>query len=331
MPGGLTLERLWYGGHPLAIVLAPLGVAWCLVAAARRALYRAGVLRTHRLPVPVVVVGNVAVGGTGKTPLTAHLARALRGRGLRPGVLCRGYRGTSPEWPVEVWEDSDPDLVGDESVLLAQRAGCPVVAGPDRVAAARALLARHRCDIVVCDDGLQHLRLGRDVEIAVVDGVRRNGNGRCLPAGPLRESASRLGAVDHVVVNGGSVVAPEVAMRLAPAAELRAVADPRRSRPLAELAGTTVHAVCGIGNPERFFATLAAAGLVVDRHPLPDHHRFTAADIDLDGEGPVLMTEKDAVKCRRLAGARHWYLPVEVEVDDALVDALAARAGRRGT
>ena len=206
----------------------------------------------------MIVVGNIVVGGTGKTPLTAWLARFLRTQGLAPAIVCRGYGGTATEWPQQVRPDSDPLVVGDESVLLARGGGCPVVAGPDRVAAVEALLSHTDCNVVISDDGLQHFGLARDIEIAVIDGVRRHGNGRCLPAGPLREPLSRLASVDIIVTNDGAKRG-EFELRLVPQG-LRNLADQDQAISLDSLRGSQVHAVCGIGHPARFFRLIEGAG-----------------------------------------------------------------------
>jgi tetraacyldisaccharide 4'-kinase len=329
---GDFLDALWYEGHPLSLVLAPLGWLYAAVVRLRRTAYRTGLLRSHRIGVPVVVVGNVSVGGTGKTPLVIGLARFLAARGWRPGIVCRGYGGRARTWPRVVVPDSDPAEVGDEAVLLAQRTGLPVLAcGPERVRAARRLAQDGGCDLVISDDGLQHLALARDVEVAVVDGERRHGNGRCLPAGPLREPASRLDAVD-MVVSTGAARHGEFAMRLEAGAAL-ALEDAGRQRQLQSFTGTRVHAVCGIGNPQRFFSMLSDAGLVVVRHPLPDHHAFVSGDLEFGDGAPVLMTEKDAVKCRAFARPGHWYVPVTAVLPGAFCERveglLAATGGQR--
>lgn len=309
------IDSLWYRNSPLSLLLAPIGWLYCAAAIVRRGAYRLGIAHVGRVGAPVIVVGNISVGGTGKTPLVIWLARFLMSRGLRPGIVSRGYRGRADKWPQQVRPDSDPVMVGDEPVLLAQATGCPVVADPDRLRAATSLLAHAQCDVLISDDGLQHLGLGRDVEIAVLDGVRRHGNGRCLPAGPLREPVSRLDSVDMVVANGGGI-GGEFHMRVR-AGEARNLAEATLTRPLGTFKPGPVHAVCGIGSPERFFATLERAGLALIQHPFPDHHGFCAADIIFDDQLPVLMTEKDAVKCQRFADARHWRVPVETELPEA--------------
>ena len=312
----------WYAPNPLGALLAPLGWGVALFTVLRRAAYRAGLRRTWQVGCPVVVVGNLAVGGAGKTPLVIAMAKLLSGRGLRVGIVCRGYRGSASRWPRQVRPDADPARVGDEAVLLARRAGVPVAAGPNRIAASRILVRRSKCDVILSDDGLQHLRLARDVEIVVVDGVRRHGNGRCMPAGPLREPLSRLASVDLVVVNGEAREG-ELGMRLA-AADAVSLAGGEAGRPLDSFRGAPVHAVCGIGHPERFFRTLEAHGLTIVRHPFPDHHAFNGEEIRFADGAPVLMTEKDAVKCERFADARHWCVPVEAELSGELQARLLA-------
>ena len=322
---GSRIDSLWYGNSPASVALAPLGWLYCAGAVARRAAYRAGLLPTGRVDAPVIVVGNISVGGTGKTPLVIHIAELLRRRGLRPGIVSRGYLGRAQMWPQQVRPDSDPVMVGDEPVLLAAATGCPVAADPDRLRGARSLRAHFDCDVLISDDGLQHLALGRDVEIAVIDGTRRHGNGRCLPAGPLREPVSRLRSVDLIVATEGGIVG-EHAMVLR-AGDAQNLARAGLTRPLSAFAEGSGHAGCGIGSPERFFATLERAGLTPIRHRFPDHHPFRPADITFVDDHPVLMTEKDAVKCRRFAAARHWSVPVRAELPEAFATELFALLG----
>jgi tetraacyldisaccharide 4'-kinase len=310
------LEELWYSNHPLRLLLLPLSVLFAVAVRLRRIAYAVGILPAYQLPVPVIVVGNICVGGTGKTPLVSWLARFLRDNGYRPGVVCRGYGGNARRWPQQVRADSDAFMVGDEPVVIARHTGVPVAVGPDRIAAANALLQFQRCDVIISDDGLQHYRMRRDIEIAVIDGVRRHGNGLCLPAGPLREPVSRLKQVDLIVTNG-IAARGEVAMKyqVMPLAPLTAIAA-ADSAPLAAQ-GTAVHAVAGTGNPDTFFNALRTQGFRVLRHPFPDHHPFRREDIVFDDELPVIMTEKDAVKCLRFATERHWYQPIEVDMQPA--------------
>lgn len=315
-------DRYWYGRPGLVTwLLLPLTALFCALAGLRRFGYRHGWLHAERLPVPVVVVGNITVGGSGKTPLVAALVQRLREAGYRPGIVSRGYGGQAQQWPQAVDATSDPRQVGDEPVLLARATGCPVAVGPDRPAAAQRLLAAG-VDVIVADDGLQHYRLGRDIEIAVVDGERRFGNGWCLPSGPLRERPARLRRVDFVVANGAAA-AGEVAMTLHPG-RLRNVAQPEREAELTALAAAP-HAVAGIGHPGRFFAMLRRAGLTPVEHPFPDHHRFAPADLAFGDGRPVVMTEKDAVKCAPFAQPDWWYLPVEAELPESFGAALLDR------
>jgi tetraacyldisaccharide 4'-kinase len=320
------LQSVWYGGRAPSLWLRALSLLFGALGGLRRRLYTAGLLPRLRLPVPVVVVGNISVGGTGKTPLTIALVEALRERGFRPGVVSRGHGGSVRE-PRLLDAQMTPQLAGDEACLILRATKAPVAVGRDRVAAARRLLDGNRVDVIVADDGLQHYRLGRDVEIGVIDGQRRFGNGRLLPAGPLREPAARLACVDFRVCNGGTAQPGEVAMRLRGDTAV-ALSDSTRQRPLANFAGQRVHAVAGIGNPERFFAHLGASGLDVVRHPFPDHHAFVAADLDFGDDASVLMTEKDAVKCTDFAQARWWSVPVRAELPDAFFGAVAEKLHR---
>ena len=316
---------VWYRRrHPLALTLAPLGWLYCAVARVRRYGYRSGWFEVQRLPVPVVVVGNLSVGGTGKTPLVLRLAELAIERGWRPAILMRGYGARSVQWPRVALAGDDPAQVGDEPALLARRGVCPIVVGPDRVTDGALAIQRHGCTLLLSDDGLQHYRLARDLEIAVIDGERGLGNGRCLPAGPLREPGRRLRSVDLVIHNGGHGVGHR--FRLVPGAAYR-LDDPPQRRPLSDLGGQRVTAVAGIGNPGRFFAMLRGHGILVDERPYPDHHRFTRSDVEAWPPGPVLMTEKDAVKCADFAGPDHWVCPVEAVPDQAFVTAVFARIG----
>lgn len=307
-----SLEHYWQQHNALSAALLPLSWLFCGAAALRGYAYRAGWLKTHRLSVPIIIVGNITVGGTGKTPLVIRLVEFLRAQGYRPGVVSRGYGG-SARIPRIVVPESDTCAAGDEAVLMARRCVCPVMIGKDRVAAARALTAQ--CDVIISDDGLQHYKLGRDVEIAVVDGVRRFGNGLCLPAGPLREPVARLKKVDMVVVNGGGAGPGEFSMHLEPLS-LRNLRDETSTPPDTFKTGVA-HAVAAIGHPQRFFDTLRAQGYSIIEHAFPDHHPLAPADLDFADDRPVLMTEKDAVKCKRFAKPNYWYLPVQAKLDAA--------------
>ncbi|MGC1954673.1 MAG: tetraacyldisaccharide 4'-kinase [Gammaproteobacteria bacterium] len=306
-----TLDALWYKKHPLSLCLAPLGWLFCLAVAVRRFAYRFGLRTVTGFPIPIIVVGNITVGGTGKTPLVVWLAKFLTAQGYRPGIVCRGYRGKALHWPQQVRSDADPRTVGDEAVVLARRAGCPVAADPKRVAAVQALISYAHCNVVISDDGMQHLALGRQIEIAVIDGIRRNGNGRCLPAGPLREPVARLQEVDLIVTNG-LAGRGEYPMTLI-SGPARNVCDERQERALDRFRKTPVHAVAGLGHPERFFEELRRSGIHVVPHAFADHHEYRPDDIAFNDRLPVMMTEKDAVKCRSFAEPRHWYVPVKAE------------------
>jgi tetraacyldisaccharide 4'-kinase len=301
------LNRVWYERASPPWWLLPLSLSYGAAAGARRYLYSKQLRKSTRVASPVVVVGNLSVGGTGKTPLVCWLVARLQELGFKPGVVTRGYGGSSESVRL-VDSSADPGIVGDESLLLARRTGVPVAIGRDRPSAAQ-LLVDAGCDVVVSDDGLQHYALARDCEIVVVDGERRFGNGRLLPAGPLRESEARLRRVDAVVVNGGRAqLEGALSMRLEAKDALSLIGGAIKT--LREFAGHSVHAVAGIGNPERFFNMLRGYGIEVVGHPLPDHARLRAADISFPDGRPVLMTEKDAVKCAGFAGAQHWYVPV---------------------
>jgi len=307
------LDHYWYSLNPVALLLLPLSWLFCALVAVRRTAYRRGWLRSERLPVPVVVVGNITVGGSGKTPLVIWLARYLREQGFRPGIISRGYGGLAAHWPQSVDAESDPRLVGDEPVLIAQYCDCPMAVGPERVAAARLLLQAHECNIIISDDGLQHYRLARDVEIAVLDGERRLGNGFCLPAGPLREAPDRLGSVGLRVGNGRAEEGEHL-MTLQPEMVFHLHDGIRRT--LDDFRGRRVHAVAGIGHPPRFFQLLRDHGIEVIEHPFPDHHRYAVADVQFGDGLPVLMTEKDGVKCRAYGDEHLWAVAVSARLPE---------------
>jgi len=326
------IERNWYRITPLHLILLPLSLLFWLLAAARRALYRSGILRSVKLPVPVIVVGNITVGGSGKTPFTLWLAQQLIEEGWHPGIISRGYRGRATS-PQAVSPFDSPADTGDEPLLMAQRELCPVWIGRDRPAAAHALLAAHpECDVILSDDGLQHYRLRRDAEIAVVDGNRRFGNGFLLPAGPLRELPSRLEKVDAVVVNstnGDDGGGRGYAMRLH-GEVFHNLLNPESTQTAADFNAARLHAIAGIGHPERFFRYLERLGLTITRHPLPDHHRYTPADLALAEADAILMTEKDAVKCAAFANEKCWVLRVDAQVDPALAQLIIRKIAPHG-
>jgi len=317
------LNSIWYGDSLGYLPLLPLSWIFRAASGLRRMLYRRGVLRSYRSTVSVIIVGNISVGGTGKTPLTMLLIRELQRRGFSPGIASRGYRGDVGSSPVLVHADSDPAAVGDEAVLLARRCACPVVVHPDRVAAVK-MLEQQGVDVIIADDGLQHYRLARDIEIAVVDGTRGWGNGRLLPAGPLRELPERLASVHFVLLqtddDDASLPVPaedilHTAFSLKPSMVHRL--DGSESRAVGAFEGKRVHAVAAIGHPERFFAMLAALGMDVTRHAFPDHAALTAADLTFSDSCDVIMTEKDVVKCCELAATNLWYLPVDAVIAES--------------
>ena len=326
------LQTAWFHKN-LAVLLWPLlPFSWLfgLLSALRRLAYAQGWARSARLPVPVVVVGNLIVGGAGKTPLTLHLVAALKAAGKRPGIISRGYGGHGEV--AAVTADASAAEVGDEPLLLAARSGVPVCVGRRRAEAGRALLAAHpEVDVLVCDDGLQHYALARDVEIVVSD-RRGCGNGYLLPAGPLREPVSRLRTVDAVVVHAGAERLRDDAltMDLVPGA-FYALQDPTRQASLDQWAGRKVHAMAGIGHPERFFDTLRGLGLRFESHPFPDHHAFTESDFHFVGDDVLLMTEKDAVKCRPFYQGDAWVLPVTAQVSPALIALVLEKTDGRQT
>jgi tetraacyldisaccharide 4'-kinase len=314
-----ALERHWYRLTPVSLMLLPLSLLFCALAMLRRNAYRAGLLRATTLPVPVIVVGNITVGGTGKTPLVIWLARFLARAGYRPGIVTRGYHGQSRIWPLAVTAQTPARECGDEAVLLARHGGCPVMAGPNRARAARRLIGQG-CNIIVSDDGLQHYRLNRTIEIAVLDGTRRLGNGLCLPAGPLREPAARLKTVDIRVTNGAPL-GDELGLRLVPGS-FHNLANPAQRVEAGHFRSGPAHAVAGIGNPQRFFDTLRALGLDIVPHPFPDHYAFRPGDLEFTDRQPVILTEKDAVKCQEFAAPGHWVLAVSAQPDAGLGDTI---------
>jgi tetraacyldisaccharide 4'-kinase len=333
----MRLQALWYvparPPWPLRVLAALYGV----VVRVRAGLYRRGWLAASPLQRPVVVVGNLTVGGSGKTPLVVWLCEQLRAAGHQPGVILRGYRGSAAAAgaALRVEPYSDPALVGDEAVLLRARTGAPVAVCRDRVRAAR-LLLDEGVDVLIADDGLQHLRLPRCFEIVVVDAARGFGNGYLLPAGPLREPASRLERADALVIHGASHAPGTLPHRartgpyamqlrgewLRPLEQAGMREQQGAGLALAAFAGRRVHALAGIGNPQRFFAQLRAAGLELIEHPLPDHARLRPEQLEFADGLPVLMTEKDAVKCRAFGGVDRWYLPVAASFSDADAGAL---------
>lgn len=304
------IAKIWSGESPLWLLLLPLSWLYGLVSGLIRLCYQIGLKKAWRAPCPVVVVGNLTAGGNGKTPVVIWLVEQLQRQGIRVGVVSRGYGGKARNYPLLLDADTTTAQAGDEPVLIYQRTGAPVAVSPVRVDAVKALLAAHDLQLVVTDDGLQHYRLARDKEIVVIDGVRRFGNGWWLPAGPMRERASRLRSVDARIVNGGEPQAGEIPMTLRPGEAVNLLTHKRL--PVSAL--QNVVAMAGIGHPPRFFATLNECGLQPVRTvALADHKALTEADVRalVEPGQQLIMTEKDAVKCRRFAQENWWYLPVD--------------------
>lgn len=319
----------WQSRSVLSVLLLPVALLFALLVNCRRHAYRLGWMGTVKLSVPVVVIGNITAGGSGKTPLVLYVVQALARRGWRPGIVSRGFGGRV-QGIQAVSPESDATLVGDEPLLLARRAGCPVFVGRDRVAAAQALMFAHPdCNVLIADDGLQHLHLGRDVEIVVID-ERGIGNGWPLPAGPLRECPARINEAHALVLNGDAPVPAGVEPRLMFGMHLvgdrfHNLHDPQRTCGVEAFRGRRLHALAGIGHPARFFRQLERMGLRAEQHAFPDHHAFRKADLAFVGDGIMLMTEKDAVKCQAFAPPETWVFPVEAQLDPDLAQWLVEK------
>lgn len=317
------VNKIWYQGHPLQWLLLPLSFAFGFITFVRRGLFQLGLKAQTILPVPVIVVGNITVGGSGKTPMVIYLIELLRAHGFNPGVISRGY-GANIDGVKQVAYNASATDVGDEPAMIVARSGVPMVVGSKRVEAANVLIAEHGVDVIICDDGLQHYALGRDIELVVIDGQRRLGNEYLLPAGPLREGPWRLKDVDFVVINGGNADVGQFEMQLAPT-QVKAVdgniitTDFDKSQPLV--------AIAGIGNPTRFFDSLQAQGYqVVLSHGFDDHQAYDKKQLcDLAKDLPLMMTEKDAVKCRDFAQENWWYLAVNAKLSPQFDEQLLSR------
>jgi len=315
------ITRAWYEKKKWILIFYPLSVLYRFLSSVRKNQYLSGSKPVWHAPVPVIIVGNISIGGSGKTPLALTLIKHLKNKGYNPGIVSRGYGAATRDFPRAVNATDNPVEVGDEPLLLAQRGDCPVVIDPDRVSAAKFLLEQFDCDIIISDDGMQHYALGRDIEIAVVDAARRFGNELCLPAGPLREPVKRLDQVDFIVYNGElptkefSNQSQSFSMQLVPdqfvplSGEIPVAMDSWSE-------STTVEAVAGIGNPTRFFSTLRTLGFSVNENPFPDHHQFSASDFSEFSNSPTIMTEKDAVKCEHSWIKNGWFLQVTGQLDD---------------
>lgn len=309
----------WYKGHPALTLLRPLECLYRRVVNRKRARFLSGQGGSYKAPVPVVVVGNITIGGTGKTPLILWMIDHCRARGLRVGVVSRGYGAKPPSLPWRVLPQQPAEHAGDEPLLIVNRTGVPLMIDPDRSQAVRALLAEEPLDLILSDDGLQHYRLNRDLELVLVDGVRGLGNGRCLPAGPLREPVERLQSVDALLYNGAGTDREDgFGFQLQPSALVNLLSGERR--PVDHFPhGQQVHAVAGIGNPQRFFNTLEGLHWRPVPHAFADHAVFSAQTLSFTPALPVVMTEKDAVKCASFAAPDWWYLTVEAVPSAAFV------------
>lgn len=307
------LDHYWYTSGPVSFILWPVSWLFTIVAKARKIAQTA---RQKPLPdnIPLIVVGNISVGGTGKTPMVIWLANMLKAYGMSPGIVSRGYGGSSLEYPQKVTRKSNPLKVGDEPVVIARSTLCPVYVDPNRLQAIDHMVRENMVDIIISDDGMQHYKMPRNLEIVMIDGIRRFGNHCCLPAGPLREPVSRLKSVDFKVVTSGDKKDDDEYTMQLQGTELVNVRDPAKSKQLKDFRRHQVHAVAGIGSPIRFFTTLTSAGVEVVRHPFPDHHIYKAADLKFTVDLPIIMTEKDAIKCAHLVGDDVWYLPVKAKL-----------------
>lgn len=330
------LQQQWTGWTPWHILLMPLSWVFAALSRVRKYLYKTGWRKTYRLDVPVIVVGNINVGGSGKTPVVIWLAKQLQLAGYTPGIISRGYGGKAQSVQ-PVFANSCAQQVGDEPVLIAQRTACPVYVSADRVAAGQALLAAHAaCNVIISDDGLQHYRLARDVEIVVFDSIKTFGNGALLPAGPLRESVARLNTVDAVISNGklNASGMPVNMNRVRPiemqllSADFYNLVDSQRRCSAQDFSGVKILAIAGIGNPERFFQQLRRMGLVFKSQAYADHYAFKADDFAAAATDVIVMTEKDAVKCQAFAQANYWVLPVTAVIGDELLPIVLSKLDR---
>ena len=315
--------KIWQKKNFLAYLIWPLSLIYCAFIFLRRKLFQWHLLKTNYFSAPVIVVGNITVGGTGKTPVVIALARFLKEKGWRPGIVSRGYGGKIKHFPYQVHQNSNAREVGDEPLLIVRHTDCPTVIDPNRSRGVRALLKRAHCNLVISDDGLQHSSLGRNIEIIVVDGERRFGNNFCSPAGPLREPTSRLNSVDFVI-SKENPLRHEFKLSLIPDHFYQLI-QPKIKKTLDYFHGKTLHAVAGIGNPDQFFNSLRKLNLKIIEHPFPDHYLFKPHDFSYGSDAIIIMTEKDAVKCVGFVDARLWCLNTKTELDTNLLNTVLKR------
>lgn len=311
------IEKVWYSKNIFSLLLSPLSLIYISIIYLRHTLYRLGLISITKINVPTIVIGNIVAGGTGKTPLVIWLAKYFKDKGFLPGIVSRGYGGTYLSNIELVKPTSNPLLVGDEPVIIARNTNCPVVVAKIRAKGAKELVEKYNCNIIFCDDGMQHYSLARDIEIAVIDGQRRFGNNYCFPAGPLREPKSRIFKAD-LIVSKYNARTCEHKMDYT-YHQLVSLNELSKTIPISDLHGMTVHAIAGINNPDHFFSYLRSHKLELIIHKFPDHYSYTEDDVKFDDNFPVVMTEKDAVKCLNYSSDKHWYIPISAELSKSFV------------
>ena len=311
------IEKVWYSKNIFSLLLSPLSLIYISIIYLRHTLYRLGLISITKINVPTIVIGNIVAGGTGKTPLVIWLAKYFKDKGFLPGIVSRGYGGTYLSNIELVKPTSNPLLVGDEPVIIARNTNCPVVVAKKRAKGAKELVEKYNCNIILCDDGMQHYSLARDIEIAVIDGQRRFGNNYCFPAGPLREPKSRIFKAD-LIVSKYNARTCEHKMDYT-YKQLVSLNELSKTIPISGLYGMTVHAIAGINNPDHFFSYLRSHKLELIIHKFPDHYSYTEDDVKFDDNFPVVMTEKDAVKCLNYSSDKHWYIPISAELSKSFV------------
>ena len=311
------IEKVWYSKNIYSLLLSPLSFIYISIIYLRYTLYQLGLISITKINVPTIVIGNIVAGGTGKTPLVIWLAKYFKDKGFLPGIVSRGYGGKYLSNTELVKPTSNPLLVGDEPVIIARNTNCPVVVAKKRVKGAKKLVEKYNCNIILCDDGMQHYSLARDIEIAVIDGQRRFGNNYCFPAGPLREPKSRIFKAD-LIVSKYNARTCEHKMDYT-YNQLVSLNELSKTIPISDLHDMTVHAVAGINNPDHFFSYLRSHKLELIIHKFPDHYSYTEDDVKFNDNFPVVMTEKDAVKCLNYSSDKHWYIPISAELSKSFV------------